>query len=168
YNFLSLNATRDVAGISFHRKQTDRLNFFGSTSYVNLPTAFSGPVQRRDYVMGNAGLSYRIGKGFLIGAQGGYSNAGRLWRLDTSYASFRLSGYGSVIFASQTYPLMQLQSLFSGTSSAKGGVSYRATSRLTPGFYFDHTDIAPGLIYKVAGSNDYLNPNLAFHIARGE
>ena len=168
YYFLSLNATRDVAGISFHRKQTERLNVFGSTSYVNIPITFFGPIQRRDYVMGNAGLSYRIGKGFLIGGQGGYSNGGRLWRLDGSYASFRLSGYASVIFASQTYPLMQLQSLFSGTSSAKGGISYRATSRLTSGFYFDHTDIVPGLIYKVAGSNEYLSPNLGFHIARGE
>ncbi|HWC17116.1 MAG TPA: SdrD B-like domain-containing protein, partial [Terriglobales bacterium] len=168
YYFLSLNATRDVAGGSFHRKQTDRLNLFGSTAYVNIPTTFAGPVRRRDYIMGNAGVSYRIGKGLLIGAQGGYSNAGRLLRLDASYASFRLSGYGSVISASQTYPLMQLQSLFSGTSSAKGGISYRATSRVTPGFYFDHTDIVPGLIYKVAGSNDYLSPNLAFHIARGE
>jgi hypothetical protein len=168
YYFLSLNATRDVAGISFHRRQTRKLNFYGSTAYVNIPTTFTGAVQRRAYVMQNAGVSYRIGKGFLLGAEGGISNGGRLWRVDSSYGSFRLSAYASVIFASQTFPLNQLQSLFAGTSAIKGGASYRMTSRLTPGFYFDHTDVAPGLIYRVAGSNDYLSPNLGLHLSRGE
>src|SRR5947209_5340410 len=76
YYFLSLNATRDVAGFSFHRKQTGRLNLFGSTDYANIPTNVTGPTQRHDYVMQNAGLSYRIGKGLLLGAQGGVSNRG--------------------------------------------------------------------------------------------
>ena len=97
YYFLSLNATRDVAGFSFHRKQTAKLNLFGSTDYANIPTNLAGTTQRREYVMQNAGFSYRIGKSFLLGAQGGVSNRGGLVRGDASYASFRLSGYGSVM-----------------------------------------------------------------------
>lgn len=168
YYFLSLNATRDVAGFSFHRKQTDKLNLFGSTDYVNIPANLVGTTQRRNYVMQNAGISYRIGKSFLLGAQGGVSNRGGLVRGDASYASFRLSGYGSAIFSSQTFPLNQLQSLFSGTSSFKGAISYRMNSHLSEGFYGEHTEISPGLIYRFKGATDYLSPNVAFHIARGE
>ncbi|PYY20409.1 MAG: hypothetical protein DMG60_00470 [Acidobacteria bacterium] len=162
YYFLSLNATRDVAGFSFHRRQTNKLNFFGSTSYVNIPTSLpTGTVQRREYAMQNLGVSYRLGQRFLVGAQGGASNRGGMLRGDLSYSSFRFSGYASVISASQTFPLNQLQSLFSGTSSVKGGLSYRWNSRLTHGLYVDHSTITPGLIYRVRGSNDYLSPSAA-------
>lgn len=168
YYFLSLNATRDIAGFSFHRKQTDKLNLFGSTEYANIPINLTDGFHRRGYVMQNAGLSYRLGKGFLLGAQGGISNHGGLLRGDASYSSFRLSGYGTVILSSQTFPLNQLQSLLSGTSSIKGAVSYRTSQRLTQGLYFEHTNISPGLIYRVGGSTDYVSPNLSFHISRGE
>jgi len=168
YYFLSLYATRDVAGFSFHRRETEKLNLFGSTDYVDIPNTFANSVRRQNYAMQNAGLSYRLGKGLLIGAQGGLSNRGGLFRADGSYTSFRLSGYGSVIFATQTFPLNQLQSLFSGTSSVKGAVSYRISSRLTEGFNFDHTNISPGLIYRFAGSNDYFSPNFTLHVSRGE
>ena len=169
YYFLSLNATRDVAGVSFHRRQTDRLNIFGSTSYVNIPTTLTtGAVERRDYAMQNLGISYRLGERFLVGAQGGASNRGGMVRGDLSYSSFRFSGYASVISASQTFPLNQLQSLFSGTSSIKGGLSYRWNSRLTHALYVDHSTITPGLIYRVPGSSDYFNPSTTLSLSRGE
>ena len=169
YYFLSLNATRDVAGFSFHRRQTSKLNFFGSTSYVNIPTTLTtGTVQRREYAMQNLGLSYRLGQHFLVGAQGGASNRGGMVRGDLSYSSFRFSGYASVISASQTFPLNQLQSLFSGTSAVKGGLSYRWNSRFTQGLYVDHSTITPGLIYRVPGRNDYVSPSAAFTLSRGE
>lgn len=168
YYFLSLNATRDIAGLSFHRRQTDRLNLYGSSAYVNIPTTFTGIVQRRGYWMQNAGVSYRIGKGFQISGEGGVSNGGRLWRTDASYTSFRFSGYTSAIFASQTYPLSQLQSLFAGTSAVRGGFNYNMNSRLRPGFYFDHTDISPGLIYRFAGSSDSFSPNVGLRLSRTE
>src|SRR5262249_16616995 len=78
------------------------------------------------------------------------------------------SGYASVISASQTFPLNQLQSLFSGTSSIKGGLSYRWNSRLTHALYVDHSTITPGLIYRVPGSSDYFNPSTTLTLTRGE
>jgi len=169
YYFLSLNATRDVAGLSFHRRQTSKLNFYGSTSYVNIPTTLTtGGVQRQEYAMQNLGLSYRLGQHFLLGVEGGASNRGGMARGDLSYSSFRFSGYASVISASQTFPLNQLQSLFSGTSAVKGGLSYRWNSRFTQGLYVDHATITPGLIYRVPGRNDYVSPSAALSLSRGE
>ena len=169
YYFLSLNATRDVAGFSFHRRQTNKLNFFGSTSYVNIPTLLpSGTVQRQEYAMQNLGVSYRLGQRFLVGVQGGASNRGGMLRGDLSYSSFRFSGYASAISASQSFPLNQLQSLFSGTSAAKAGLSYRWNSRLTHSLYIEHSTIIPGLIYRVRGSNDYVSPAAALNLSRGE
>lgn len=168
YYFLSLNATRDVAGFSFHRKQTDRFSVFGGTSYVNAPLTFTDGVHRHSYGVQTAGASYRFGKAFLVGAQGGVSNGGHLARADVSYASFRLSAYGTAIFTSQTFPLNQLQSLFSGTSTIKAGLSYKVTSRLSDNLYYEHTDVTPGLIYRFSGSSDYLSPSFAYLLTRGE
>ena len=121
YYFLSLNATRDVAGLTIRRKQTDRLKLYGGSSYVNIPLSLSNGIRRRNYAMQTAGASYRLGKAFLIGGEGGISSdGGKLLRADTSFSSYRFSGYGSAVYASQTFPLNQLQSLFSGTSAFTG------------------------------------------------
>ena len=168
YYFLSLNATRDVGGFTFHRRQTDRLSLFGGSTYVNTPLTLTNGFQRHGYFVQTGGASYKVTRNFTVGAQGGYSNAGGLVRADLSYASYRFSGYGTVISAAQTYPLNQLQSLFSGTSQVKSGFTYKMTSRLNEGLFYEHTDIAPGLIYRYSGSSDYLSPNLSFLLARGE
>src|SRR6185437_7625568 len=169
YYFLSLNATRDVAGFTFRRRQTDKLHLYGGASYVNIPFATPTAFQRQSSIMENAGFSYRISKGLLIGAQGGVSNdSSRLVRGDFSYSSYRFSTYGSAIVASQTFPLMQLQSLFSGTAIYKGEASYRATGRFTPRIYYEHTDIKPGLIYRVPGDSDYLSPSFSYQFSRAE
>lgn len=168
YYFLSLNATRDVAGFSFHRKQTDKLSFFGSTTYLNIPLSLTNGLQRRNYFQQNFGASYRVSKNLLIGGQGGYSNGGGILRGDFSYSSYRLSGYGSALLVSQTNPLNQFQSLFSGTSGVKAGFSYRLTQRITDGLYYEHTSVSPGEIYRFSGSSDYLSPNIGFVISHGE
>lgn len=169
FYFLSLNATRDVAGFTFHRRQTNRLNLFGGTNYVNIPVTFGATLPvRRNYGVQTAGVTYRVGKGLLIGAQGGISNAGGLGQADVSYASYRMSAYATALSTSQTFPLTQLQSLFSGTSDVKAGFSYKLTSRLTQGLYYDHTTISPGLVYRFKGKSDYLSPNWSYQINRSE
>lgn len=168
YYFLALNATRDVAAFTFHRKLNERVSFFSGTSYLNIPVNVVNTLQRRDYVMQNAGGSLRLTKNLLLGAQGGISNDGKMARGDISYNNFRFSGYASSIFASQTFPLSQIQSLFSGTSNTRAGYSYRLSSRLTQGLYYDHTEVTPGLVYRYQGSSDYLSPNVGVRISRGE
>jgi len=168
YYFLQLNATRDVGGFAFHRKQSERLSFFGATSYLNIPLSTQNNLERRSYVMQNGGASFRLTKNLLLGAQAGISNDGRMWRADAAYNTFRFSGYASTVFASQTFPLSQIQSLFAGTSNTRAGLSYRLTSRLTQGLYYDHTEVVPGLIYRFKGSSDYLSPNWGLKISRGE
>jgi hypothetical protein len=168
YYFLSLNATRDVAGFTFHRKQSEKLSLFGSTTYLNIPLSLPSGLQRHSYIQQTMGASYHLSKSLIIGAQGGYSNGGGMVRGDFSYSSYRLSGYGSALLVSQTYPLNQFQSLFSGTSGVKTGFSYRLTPRLTDGVYYEHTSISPGEIYRFSGSSDYFSPNLGFVIAHGE
>ena len=168
YYFLSLNATRDVVGFSFHRKLTDRWNLFAGTSFVDSPLTFTDGIHRRSYGVQTVGTSYRFGKKFLVGVQGGISNGGHMARADASYSSFRFSAFGTAVFASQTFPLNQLQSLFSGTSTLKGSLSYKTSARLTQGLYYEHTDVTPGLIYQFSGSSDYLNPNMGFILGRGE
>ncbi len=169
YYFLSLNGTRDVAGFSFRRQQTDKLSIYGGASYVNIPVTLPTGIRRTAYAMQTGGVSYHPTKGLLLGGEAGYANDGsRLLRGDFSYASYRLVAYASAVAATQTFPLQQIQSLFSGTSIYKGEVDYRFTRRLTQRLYYEHTDITPGLIYRVPGSSDYLSPGFSYQIARGE
>lgn len=170
YYFLSLNATRDVVGFTFHRMQSDRLSIFSGTNYSNIPTTFdaSGSTARRSYFTQTAGLRYLLGKHFSVGALGGISNRGALGRGDLAFNSYRLTAYATLISGSQSFPLSQLQSLFSGSSSIKGGVNYRSSSRLAEGLYFEHTTISPGLVYRVAGGYDYLSPTVAYNLSRKE
>lgn len=170
YYFLSLNATRDVVGFTFHRKQSDRLSIFSGTNYSNIPTTFDaiGSTARQSYFTQTAGLRYLLGKHFSIGALGGISNRGSLGRGDIAFNSYRLTAYATLIAGSQSFPLNQLQSLFSGTSSIKGGLNYRSSNRLAEGIYFEHTTISPGLVYRVRGGYDYLSPTLAYTLSRKE
>lgn len=169
YYFLSLNGTRDVAGFSFRRQQTDKLSIYGGASYVNIPVTLPTGIRRNAYAMQTGGVSYHLTKGLLLGGEAGYANDGsRLLRGDFSYASYRLVAYASAVAATQTFPLQQIQSLFSGTSIYKGEADYRFTRRLTQRLYYEHTDITPGLIYRVPGSSDYLSPGFSYQIARGE
>jgi len=169
YYFLSLNATRDVAGLSFRRRQTRRLNLYGGASYVNVPLTLTNGMQRRSYVMETGGLSYHLAKGLLLGGQAGIANdKSRLLRGDFSYASYRFSAYGSAIAATQTFPMTQIQSLFSGTSVYKAETDYRITQRLSQRFYYEHNVITPGLIYRAPGTSDYVSPSLAYLLSRGE
>ncbi len=169
YYFLSLNGTRDVAGFSFRRQQTDKLSIYGGASYVNVPVTLTTGIRRNAYAMQTGGISYHLTKGLLIGGEAGYANDGsHLLRGDFSYVSYRLVAYASAIAATQTFPLQQIQSLFSGTSIYKGEADYKLTHRLTQRLYYEHTDITPGLIYRVPGSSDYLSPGLSYQIARGE
>lgn len=170
YYFLSLNATRDVVGFTFHRKMSDRLSIFSGTNYANIPTTFdgNGGATRQNYFTQTAGLRYLLGKNLSIGALGGVSNRGALGRGDLAYNSYRLTAYATMIAGSQSFPLNQLQSLFSGSSSIKGGVNYRSSHRLAEGIYFEHTTISPGLVYRVAGGYDYLSPTLGYNLSRKE
>ena len=169
YYFLSLNATRDAAGFSFRRRQTDKLNLYGGASYVSIPLSLTNGTQRRGYAMETGGLSYHVTKGLLVGGQAGMANdKSHLLRGDFSFASYRFSAYGSAIAATQTFPLTQIQSLFSGTSVYKGETDFRVTQRLSQRFYYEHNVITPGLIYRVAGTSDYLSPSLAYLLSRGE
>ena len=40
--------------------------------------------------------------------------------------------------------------------------------RLTQGVYFEHSEISPGLVYRMRGSSDYLSPSFGYNFARGE
>lgn len=169
YYYLSLQSTRDVAGFTFHRKQSAKLNFFGSTTYENIPTtlALVAP-QRRAYVTQTAGLRYLLRKNLLVGTTVGGSTRGNMWKGDVAYSSFRWSGYATALLASQNFPLNQLQTMFSGSSSIKGGMTYRTTSRLSQGLFFEHTVISPGLIYPNRGSYNFLSPTFYYTFSPAE
>jgi len=79
-------------------------------------------------------------------------------RGEFSYTGTRMTAFGAGIKSSVMFPTNQLGSLLTGTSSAKGGLSFRHLQWLTESVTYQHvvTQAVAGII--TAGSSDYVSP----------
>jgi SdrD B-like protein len=165
YYFLTLGATRDIGGFSFQRKQSKKLNLFATTSYVNSPVDFFDPTGRRqEDWMQTAGFGYQPSDRWTIQGTGGASTHGGMGRGEISYISHRFTFFGAGGSSSILFPLNRVQSLFSGTTSAKAGVTVSMSDRFTESLYYQHTITQPFGNILHAGSSDYLTPGLSWRV----
>jgi hypothetical protein len=165
YYFLTLGATRDIGGFSFQRKQSKKLNLFATTSYVNSPVDFFNPTGRRqEDWMQTAGFGYQPSDRWTILGTGGASTHGGMGRGEISYISHRFTFFGSGGSSSLLFPLNRVQSLFSGTTSAKAGVTVSLSDRFTESLYYQHTITQAFSNILHAGSSDYLTPALSWRV----
>lgn len=163
--FLTLGSSRDVGGFSFARKQSQKLNLFATTSYINSPVDFFNPTGgRQDDWMQTGGFTYQPVDRWTLQGTGGVSTHGGMGRGELSYVSHRLTFFAAGASSSQLFPLNRVQSFFSGTTSAKAGLTLSSGERFTESLYYQHTITqAFGNIIH-AGSSDYLTPGLAWRV----
>jgi hypothetical protein len=165
--YLTLGSTRDVAGFSFDRQQTGKLEFFANTTFVDAPLDFFGlDSARRNNFMQTAGMTYRLDEKWAIRTTGGISNHGALARGEISYTGHRMTAFAAGTSSPPLFPLNQLESLFSGTASLKTGWTFRSHDWLTESLYYQHTTTQAIAGITHAGSSDYLSPGLWFRFAR--
>jgi len=165
--YLTLGSTRDVAGFSFDRQQTSKLDLFANSSFVNAPLDFFGlSSQRHDNFMQTAGLTYLLNEKWAIRTTGGISNHGALARGEVAYTGRRMTAFAAGTTSPPLFPLNQLESLFSGTASLKAGWTFRSYDWLTESIYYQHTSTQAIAGITRAGSSDYLSPGLWFRFAR--
>jgi SdrD B-like domain len=159
FYYLTLGATRDIAGFSIHRRQTDKLYVFATTSFINAPLDLVGiSMGRRNNFMQTAGFSYLLSQRWAMQAEGGISNHGGMGRGGLSYNGRRITTYGSATLSSALFPLNQLASLFSGTASVLGGVIVKTNERLSESVMYQHTLTHGVNGITTNGSSDSLNP----------
>jgi len=164
--YLTLGSTRDVAGFSFQRKQTETISLFATTSFINAPIDFfSTDSSRRNNVMQTAGLTYIPNTRWAMRASSGISNNGGLERGEVTYTGSRMTTYAVGTQSSAMFPLNQIESLFTGTSSLKAGWNYRSSDRLNESFYYEHslTSAIGGIVR--SGSSDYWSPGISLKLA---
>lgn len=167
YYYLSLGSTRDVAGFSYLRKQTDNLNFFASTTYVNAPLDFLGlATDRRNNVMQTVGSRWKINRNWAVQGVGGISNHGGMLRGEFSYTGSRMTAYSSGIMSSVLFPMNQLGALLTGTSSLKSGWAYKNTNWLTETLTYQHVNTQAFAGVTTSGNSDYLSPGLAVKVGK--
>jgi hypothetical protein len=165
--FLTLGATRDVGGFSFFRKQTAKLNLFATTSYINSPQDFFNPAGgRQDDWMQTGGFTYQPSGSWTFQGTGGASTHGGMGRGELAYTGHRLTFFAAGGSSSILFPLNRVQSFFSGTTSAKAGVSVVSSDRFTESLYYQHTITQAFGNILHAGSSDYLTPGLAWRVDR--
>jgi SdrD B-like domain len=163
--FLTLGSTRDIGGFSFLRKQTPKLNLFATTSYINSPVDFFNPGgSRQDDWMQTGGFTYQPADRWTLQATGGASTHGGMGRGELSYAGHQLTFFAAGGSSSVLFPLNRVQSLFSGTTSAKAGLTLAASRRFTESLYYQHTITQAFGKTLHAGSSDYLTPGLAWRV----
>ncbi|HWS16501.1 MAG TPA: SdrD B-like domain-containing protein, partial [Candidatus Elarobacter sp.] len=165
FYFLTLGSTRDIAGFSFQRKQSKRLNLFATTSYINSPVDFLNPTGgRQNDWMQTGGFAYQLSDKWNIQSTGGVSTHGGMGRGEINYISHRLTFFAAGGSSSLLFPLNRVQSLFSGTTSAKAGLTLSTSDRFTESIYYQHTITQPfGSILR-AGSSDYVTPSFSWRV----
>ncbi len=159
--YLSLGATRDVAGFTYRRKLTDNLNVFATTSYINAPLNFLGitPGRRNNY-MQTSGFTWRMRKGWVVQGAGGMSNHGGMARGEFTYTGNRMTTYGSGIVSSVLFPMNQLGSLFGGTTSFKAGWTYKNKDWLIESLTYQHVITQAFAGITTAGNSDSVSPGV--------
>jgi hypothetical protein len=169
FYYLTLGATRDIGGFSFQRKQSENLNLFATTSYINTPTDFLGLSGRRQNdVMQTAGFSFAPTSHWRFQGTGGISNHGGLGRGEVDYAKGNINAFVAGAESAPLFPLNQVLSLFSGTTSVKAGLTLKTSDRYSESIYYQHasTQAVGSAIH--AGSSDYLSPSLFVRINRSQ
>src|SRR5215467_2437965 len=165
YYYLTLGSTRDIGGFSFLHKQSKELSFFATTSYINTPTNFLGfSGQRQNDYMQTAGFTYQPDSKWTFLGTGGASNHGGLGRGEVDYITPRLTFFAAGSVSSPLFPLNQVFSLFSGTTSIKAGLTLKSSERFTESAFYQHTETSAVNSFLHAGSSDYLTPSLAWRL----
>ncbi len=165
FYFLTLGATRDVAGFSFHRQQSAKLDLFATTSYINSPADFLNTFggRRNDWTQ-TAGFGYQPTNHWTIQATGGVSDHGGMGRGEVSYVSRRFMFFGGGVASSLLFPLNRVQSVFSGTTSGRAGITLNSGERFSESLYYQHTITQAFNNLLRAGSSDYLTPAFFWRI----
>lgn len=165
FYFLTLGSTRDIGGFSFQRKQTKKLNLFATTSYINSPVDFLNPTGgRQDDWMQTGGFNYQASDRWNFQTTGGISTHDGMGRGEVDYISHRFTFFAAGGASSLLFPLNRVQSLFSGTTSAKAGLTISTNDRFTESVYYQHTITQPFANILHAGSSDYLAPAVSWRI----
>lgn len=165
FYFLTLGATRDIGGFSFQRKQTKKLSLFATTSYINSPVDFLNPTGgRQDDWMQTGGFGYQPSEKWSIQGTGGVSTHGGMGRGEINYVSQRFSFFAGGGSSSLLFPLNRVQSLFSGTTAAKAGITVNTSERFTESVYYQHTITQAFGTILHAGNSDYLTPSFSWRI----
>ena len=165
FYFLALGSTHDIGGFSFNRKQTNNLNLFATTSFIDSPADVFNPIGgRRNDLMQTGGFNYQLNNKWTIQSTGGLSTHGGMGRGELNYISRRLTFFASGGSSSLLFPLNRIQSLFSGTTSAKAGITYGLTDRVSESLYYQHTVTQAFGNILHSGNSDYLTPSFAWRI----
>ncbi|HEV7521449.1 MAG TPA: SdrD B-like domain-containing protein [Candidatus Angelobacter sp.] len=165
FYFLTLGSTRDIGGFSFQRKQSKRLNLFATTSYINSPADFLNPTGgRQDDWMQTGGFNFQASDKWTFQTTGGLSTHGGMGRGEVDYISHRLTFFAAGGASSLLFPLNRVQSLFSGTTSAKAGLTVSTSDRFTESIYYQHnvTQAFGNILH--GGSSDYLSPSFSWRV----
>jgi hypothetical protein len=167
--YLTLGATRDLAGVSFQRKQTNKLTLFASTSFVSAPADVFGLTPgRRDSLMDLGGLNYLMSSQWAMQATVGASIFGGLARGTVSYAGKSMTFYATATTSAALFPLNQIESLYSGTSSSKAGWTLKSTNWLSESFNYQHTVTPSADSIIKAGSADFVSPAVSIRLPKGQ
>jgi protocatechuate 3,4-dioxygenase beta subunit len=159
--FASLNGTRDIAGMNFTRKRSNALTMYSTVAWVNSPV--SGLVtagKRGNSAFETVGFSYRPNERWAVQGSSGASTRGLLAQGTAAYTSPRFNAFVSGTRSSASFPLNQLQLLFSGGSSISANSTVRLTERIAASVFFQHSQNGASIFSPVSAASAYYSASL--------
>lgn len=167
--FLSLQGERDIAGFTYSRQLGPTLNVYATSGWLNAPVYFFTPTLRRQHTpFQTAGYNYHPGRRWVIQGLTGTSTRGSLVQQGISYLGPQFTGFVAGTESSASFPLNQMQMLYSGVSSVSTGYTMLFNNKIAGSLYYQHSSTKPGGLILSPGTSDYLNPHLSLSLTPRE
>lgn len=165
YYYLSLIGTKDVAGFTFSRKQSDQLELYSTVAVVNAPPVSQLSTGHRQMsAFDTTGFLFRPAEHLLVQALVGASTEGGMAQGAVTYAAGGLTAFAAGSKSASEFPLNRLQMFSATTASLMSGLRYTFTQRVDGGLYYQHTSGSTVLLQSPSVSSDFLNPNLSVRL----
>ncbi|HEX7794469.1 MAG TPA: SdrD B-like domain-containing protein [Vicinamibacterales bacterium] len=155
------NASRQLAGFTVTRQQSDRTFVDFTTAGVSVPVpADATRVARRSSVFQTIGLTDRVNDRASVQMRAGAGTTGLYGQLATSWQSERVSGFARATGSSPNFGLNQLQLLYAPRVDLQSGANWNVTSRLSTGVGYTHTETEATPLFPASGSSDYVSSTI--------
>jgi hypothetical protein len=161
------SASRQLAGFTVTRQQSDRTFVDFTTAGVSVPILSDAMrVARRSSVFQTLGLTGRLNDRASVQMRTGVGTTGVYGQLATSWQSERLSGFARATGSSPNFGLNQLQLLYAPRVDLQAGTNWNATSRLSTGVGYTHTETEATPLFPANATSDYLSSTVNVAITR--
>jgi hypothetical protein len=160
-------ASRQLAGVSVTRQQSERVYLDATTAAVSAPVLADATVVARQFnVFQTAGLTEWLNDRAAVQVRGGAGTSGVYGQAAASWHGERVSAYATGTGSSPQFGLNQLQLVYAPIVDVQTGTNWNVTRRLRTGLGYTHTATEATPLFPARSTSDYLSSAVSVALTR--